>query len=131
MRRRRWARKRHKKRNRKQVTDFKEVVCCPSAVVQGEAQQKNEEECPGYLGSSGRPTAISTQPKRDQGRHHHVEAAVDWPQPVIFIYQWFEMNGRFQPRLLLIRFAVCTWKAASYRASIPRKRKVDNNNIKI
>ena len=35
-------------------------------------------ECPGYLGSSGRPTAISTQPKRGRGPHHHVEAAVDW-----------------------------------------------------
>ena len=24
------------------------------------------------------PTAISTQPKRGRGPHHHVEAAVDW-----------------------------------------------------
>ena len=26
---------------------FKEAVCCPSAVVQGAAWQKNEGECPG------------------------------------------------------------------------------------
>ena len=35
------------KRKRKQATDFKEAVCCPSAVVQGAAQQKNEGEYPG------------------------------------------------------------------------------------
>ena len=33
---------------------------------------------PGITGPSGRPTAISTQPKRGRGPHHHVEAAVDW-----------------------------------------------------
>ena len=32
---------------RKQATNFKEVVCCPSAFVQGAAQRKNEGECPG------------------------------------------------------------------------------------
>ena len=32
---------------RKQATNFEETVCCPSAVVHGEAQRKNEEECPG------------------------------------------------------------------------------------
>ena len=32
---------------RKQATDFEEAVCCPSAVVQGAAQRKNEGECPG------------------------------------------------------------------------------------
>ena len=32
---------------RKQVTDFKEAVCCPSAVVQGAAQRKNEGKFPG------------------------------------------------------------------------------------
>ena len=32
---------------RRQATDFKEVVCCASAVVRGEARRKNEGECPG------------------------------------------------------------------------------------
>ena len=63
------------KKKRKQATDFEEAVSCPSAVVQG---RKNEGECPGYLGPSGRPTAISNQPKRGRGPHHHFEAAVEW-----------------------------------------------------
>ena len=33
---------------RTQATDFREAVCCPTAVVQGAAQQKNgSRECPG------------------------------------------------------------------------------------
>ena len=35
------------KKKRKQRTDFEEAVCCPSPVVQGAAQRKNEGECPG------------------------------------------------------------------------------------
>ena len=34
------AGKRREEENRRLVTDFKEAVCCPSAVVQGAAQQK-------------------------------------------------------------------------------------------
>ena len=68
---------------RKQATDFEEAVCCPTAVVQGAASRKNEGECPGYLGSSGRPTAISTQPKRGRGPHHHNEAVFDWCSVVV------------------------------------------------
>ena len=34
------------KKKRKQAIDFKEVVCCPSAVVQGAAKRKSEGECP-------------------------------------------------------------------------------------
>ena len=49
------------KKKIKQATDFEEAVSCPSAVVQGAAERKNEGERPGYLGP-----------------HHHVEAAVDW-----------------------------------------------------
>ena len=30
------------KRKKKQATDYKEAVCCPSAVVQGAAQRKND-----------------------------------------------------------------------------------------
>ena len=41
------AGKRKAREERKQATDFKEAVCCPSAIVQGAAQRKNEEECPG------------------------------------------------------------------------------------
>ena len=33
---------------------------------------------PGVTGTLGKPTDISTQPKRGLGPHHHVEAAVDW-----------------------------------------------------
>ena len=39
--------KRKAREERKEATDFKEPACCPSAVVQGAAQQKNEGECPG------------------------------------------------------------------------------------
>ena len=40
-------RKAGERKERKQVTDFEEAVCCPSAVVQGAAYQKNEGESPG------------------------------------------------------------------------------------
>ena len=33
--------KREAKKERRQATDFKEAACCPSAVVQGAARQKN------------------------------------------------------------------------------------------
>ena len=39
--------KRKAGKGKKQVTDFEEAVCCPSAVVQGAAQRKNEGKCPG------------------------------------------------------------------------------------
>ena len=39
--------RKRKAEERRQATDFKETVCCPSAVVQGATQQKNEAECPG------------------------------------------------------------------------------------
>ena len=35
------------KRKRKQVTDFEEAVCFPTAVVQEAAKRKNERECQG------------------------------------------------------------------------------------
>ena len=79
-------RRAEEKKKRKQATDFEEAVCCPSAVVQVAACRKNEGKCPGYLGPSGRPTAISTQPKRDRGSHHHVEAAVDWCRTTVVGY---------------------------------------------
>ena len=36
---------------RKQTADFKEAVCCPSAVVQGAAEQKNEWGMPRVTGT--------------------------------------------------------------------------------
>ena len=39
--------KRRAGEKRKQATDFKEAVCCPSVIVQGTAWQKNEGEYPG------------------------------------------------------------------------------------
>ena len=66
---------------RRQATDFKEVDCYLSAVVQGAARQKS-----GLCYESallGRPTAISTQPKWGWGSNHHVEAAVDWCSSIL------------------------------------------------
>ena len=79
MRRRRRARKRQEKREE----DRRPIEYCPSAIVQGEALRKNELECPGSLGTSERPTAISTQSKRGWGPHDHVETAVDLVQSTI------------------------------------------------
>ena len=39
--------KRKAGKGKKQVTDCEEAVWCPSAVVQGAAQRKNEGKCPG------------------------------------------------------------------------------------
>ena len=44
---------------RRQATDFKEAVCCPSAVVQGAAQRKNDlcersARLPGVTGTLGK-----------------------------------------------------------------------------
>ena len=63
---------------RRQVIDFKEAVCCPSAVVQRAAWQKNGL----YEGSAqsnwnpqeGQQIFRSNPNER---LHHHVEAAVD------------------------------------------------------
>ena len=68
--------KRRTGEERKQATDFNEAVCCPSAVVQGAAERKNDWGVPGITGTSRRPTAISTQSKQGRGPHHHVEAVV-------------------------------------------------------
>ena len=60
---------------RKQETDFKEAVCCPSAVVQWAAQRKSECGVSGVTGTLGK---ANPQPRRGRGLHRHVEAAVDW-----------------------------------------------------
>ena len=67
MRGRGWARE-----ERKQATDFKEAVCCTSAVIQGAAQQKNEWKVPGVTGTLGKAnshfdptqTRLGTAPPR-------------------------------------------------------------------
>ena len=63
---------------RKQATDFKEAVCCPSAVVQGEAQRKNKWGVPGVIGTLGKANSHFDSNQTGRGLHHHVEAAVDW-----------------------------------------------------
>ena len=59
---------------RRQAIDFKEAACCPSAIVQGHHGEKTVcvRKCPGKLGPSARPTAISTQPKQGQESHHQL-----------------------------------------------------------
>ena len=67
---------------------------------------------PGVTGTLGRPTAISTQPKRGRGPHHHVEAAVDW-----FFSNWrhtvsskffdTQVPSTFNKELVLLRHARC------------------------
>ena len=46
-----------KAEERKQGTDFKEAMCCPSAGVQGTAQQKSEWGVPGVTGTLGRASS--------------------------------------------------------------------------
>ena len=65
---------------RRQATDFKEAVCCPSAVVQGAAWQKNGF-CEGSAWGNWNLGKVNSHFYPNQmasGRHHHVEAAVDW-----------------------------------------------------
>ena len=85
MRRRRRARvgqERRKSKNRRPI--LKMLCAALLRSFRGQHSEKMNGECPGKLGPSGRPTAISTQPKRGRGPHHHVEAAVDWcSDPVV------------------------------------------------
>ena len=47
---------------KRHATDFREAVCCPTAVVQGAARRKNSlRGVPRLLRPSGRPVVISTQ----------------------------------------------------------------------
>ena len=46
--------KRRAGEDRIQVSNFKEVVWCSSAIIQEAVLQKNEGECLGYLGPLGR-----------------------------------------------------------------------------
>ena len=73
-------------RKEKQAIDFEEAVCCPSAVSSGQRSVKMKGSGWGNWDPSGRPTAISTQPKRGWGPHHHVKAPVDWCRIFKFVY---------------------------------------------
>ena len=53
-RRRKGKSKAGEKKKREQATDFKDAVCCPSAVVQGAAKRKNEWGVPGITGTLGK-----------------------------------------------------------------------------
>ena len=72
--------KREAEEERKRTTNFKEAVCCPSAVVQRAAWQINVcvRGVPWVAGTLGRPNSHFDQPKRGRGPHYHIEAAVDW-----------------------------------------------------
>ena len=63
---------------RRQVTDFREAKCCPSAVVRGAAQQKNSlRGVPEVTGTLGKTNSHFDPTQTGSGPHHHVEAAVD------------------------------------------------------
>ena len=60
------------KKKREQATDFKEAVCCPSAIVQGATERKNEWGVPRVTGTLGKAnshfdptqTGLGTAPPR-------------------------------------------------------------------
>ena len=54
-----------KNKMEEQNDNLRESVCCPSTFIQKAMQQQDVwiRETPGYLGPTGRLTAISTQPK--------------------------------------------------------------------
>ena len=54
--------------------------CCllPSCGRSGGSIAKKCRGVPGVTGTLGKTNSHSTQPKRGQEPHHHVEAAVDW-----------------------------------------------------
>ena len=65
---------------RRHVTDFNEAVCCPSAVIQGAAQQKMvcARGVPRVTGSLGKANSHFDVTQMGSGTApHHVEVAVD------------------------------------------------------
>ena len=69
----------------RQETDFKEAKCCPSVVIQGQHGEKMvcAREVPRVTGTLGRANSHFDPTKRGWGRHHHVEAAVDWCSSIL------------------------------------------------
>ena len=65
--------------------DFKEAACCLSAGIQGTARRKNSlwGGFPWVTETLGRANSHFSPTKRDWGRHHHVEAAVDWCNSIL------------------------------------------------
>ena len=76
--------KRKAAEEKRQATDFKEVECYPSAVVQGTARRKNGL-CEGSARGNWNPREEQPpfRPKCVWGPHHHVEAAVDWCSSIL------------------------------------------------
>ena len=62
---------------RKQVTDFEEAVCCPSAIVQRTAKRKNEWGAPGVTGTHEKSNSHFDPAQTGSGTAHHVKATVD------------------------------------------------------
>ena len=64
---------------KRQSTNFRKTVCCPTAVVQGVARQKNGSRgVPVVTGALGKTNSYFDPTQTGSGPHHHVEAAVDW-----------------------------------------------------
>ena len=79
MRRQRRAREEQEKRKRENRRPILMKLCAALLrLFRGQHSEKMKRSARGNWDPSGRPTAISTQPKRGRGPHHHVEAADDW-----------------------------------------------------
>ena len=66
---------------RRQATDFKVAVCCPSAIVQG-GQHGERMVCVtvvlGVTWTLGKANSHFDPHQTGRGPQHHVEVAVDW-----------------------------------------------------
>ena len=65
--------------------NFKEAVCCFSAVVQGAARRKNDlcERSARGNWALGKANSHFDPTQTSRGPHHHVEAAVDWSSSIL------------------------------------------------
>ena len=70
---------------RRQVTDLKETVCCPFAVVQGAARRKMacERGVPKVAGTLGKSNSHFDQTQKGWGQQHHDDVAVDWCSSIL------------------------------------------------
>ena len=91
-------------KDRIQATNFREAVCFPFAVVQGKAQQKMKGSARGNWDPQEGQQPLSIQPKRGQGPHHHVEAAVDWCRSIQ--YRRYNYIDTFQAFVKAAKVAV-------------------------
>ena len=87
---------------RRQKTDFKEAACCPSAVVQGQHGEKRVcvGGVPRETGTLGKANSHFDPTKQGWGRHHHVEAAVDWCSSILLaLYNVLYIRQKFRSSL--------------------------------